>query len=331
MIFFSKINVSGVKQWIKKKLGKDSFVFLFFLFLAFLFWLLNELNKESVADISVPVQYENFFKDRILVNDVPDHITLKVQAPGYTLLKYKLSPRLVPVTLDLKSYLIHQKENSTVYYAVTRDLQGRFKRRFSGEMSIIEIQPDTLFFRFDVLKSRRVPVRLNVSYTLEKQYMVSGEVSASPDTVTVTGPLSVIDTLKGVHTEVRKYQNLKKAVSETIELITSDGLNYSSDEVILTIPVEQFTEATLKIPIEVSNLPDSLIMRTFPGQVTINCMVTLGRYENLSPRLFRVEVDYSQIKKNIGNQLKVNIGSSPDYVQSVKVKPAYVDFIIERK
>jgi hypothetical protein len=68
---------------------------------------------------------------------------------------------------------------------------------------------------------------------------------------------------------------------------------------------EQFTEATLKIPIEVSNLPDSLIMRTFPGQVTINCMVTLGRYENLSPRLFRVEVDYSQIKKNIGIFVKL--------------------------
>lgn len=331
MILFSKINLSRLKLWIKKRFGKDSFVFLFFLFLAFLFWLLNALNKESIADISVPVEYENFFKDRILVNDVPDHITLKVQAPGFTLLKYKLSPRLIPVSLDLKSYLIHHKENTSVYYTVTRDLQGRFKRRFSGEMSILEIQPDTLFFKFDVLKSRKIPVKVNVSYTLEKQYMVSGEVSTVPDTVTVTGPLSVIDTIKEVRTEIRNYPNLRKAVNEKINLITSDDLNYSSKEVILTIPVEQFTEATFKLPIEVVNLPDSVILKTFPGQVSINCLVTLGRYENLSPRLFRAEVDYSQIKNNIGNQLKVNISSFPDYVQSVKVKPAYVDFIIEQK
>ncbi len=326
-----KIDLSGIKERMKKKIGRDFFIFLFFLFLSSLFWLLNELNKESIADVSIPVHYENFFKDKILVNDVPSHIVLKIQAPGYTLLKYKLSPRLVPVSLDLKSYLVYQKGKSSVYYVVTKDLQGRLKRRFSGEMNILEIQPDTLYFRFDILRSRKVAVVPHINFSLEKQYMLSSLINTSPDSILVTGPSSIIDTLKNIHTINMDYPKLKRAVNEEVELILVKELNYAADKVIITIPVEQFTEATLKVPIIVTNLPDSLNLRTFPDQVTLTCNVALGRYESVSQRIFRAEVDYSSIKTNIGKQLKVKIASFPDYIQSVRISPAFVDFIIEKK
>ncbi len=326
-----KINLSGIKEWMKEKMGRDFFIFLFFLFLSSLFWLLNELNKEAVADVSIPVEYENLFKDKILINDVPSHIILKIQAPGHTLLKYKLSPRLVPISLDLKSYLVYQKGQSYEYYVVTKDLRGRLKRRFSGEMTILEIQPDTLFFKFDISKSRKVAVVPHINFNLEKQYMLSSAVSTSPDSILVTGPSSIIDTLRDIHTENMNYPDLKRAINEEVELVKINDVSYSADKVFITIPVEQYTETTLKVPIIVTNLPDSLNLRTFPDQVTLTCNVALGRYENITPRIFRAEVDYSSISTNIGKQLKVKIASFPDYVQSVRISPAFVDFIIEKK
>lgn len=323
--------MSGIKERMKEKIGRDFFIFLFFLFLSSLFWLLNELNKEAVADVSIPVHYQNFFKDKILVNKVPSHIDLKIQAPGYTLLKYKLSPRLVPVNLDLRSYLVYQKGKSNVYYVVTKDLQGRLKRRFSGEMNILEIQPDTLYFKFDISKSKKVAVVPHINFSLEKQYMLSSLINTSPDSILVTGPSSIIDTLKDIHTINMDYPKLKRAVNEEVELIKSKELSYSADKVFITIPVEQYTEATLKVPIIVTNLPDSMNLRTFPDQVSLTCNVALGRYENIFPGIFRAEVDYSSVSTNIGKQLKVNVTSFPDYVQSVRISPAFVDFIIEKK
>ncbi len=323
--------MSGLWVRTKKKFNKNSLIFLFFLFISALFWLLNELNKEFVSDVKFPVRYQNLIDDKVLVNELPSILTVKIQASGFTLLKYKLSTKLVPLTLDINTYVFKQKKNSSEYYLLTKDLHGRFERRFSNEVRILEILPDSLNLVFDEMVRKNLPVIPDITYTLARQYLLIDRIRTFPDSLEASGPASIIDTLKGIYTVKKSYPDLKNAITEEIELISMSKVSFPREEVELTIPVEQFTEASFKVPIKAGNLPDSLILRTFPNQVSLTCISGLGTFDNISSDLFWVEVDYESIQSSISNKLKVNIVSYPDFVQSVRIHPTYVDFIIEKK
>jgi len=330
------INISQLQNFwnrLRTRLDRNFLMFLFFVFIAAIFWLLNELNKDSITDISYPVKYTNLPGQKILVNDLPSKLAIKIQGPGYTLLKYKMSPRFIPLNLDMRSYFLRQKPGASddEQYVLTRDLINRFERRLDGVTSIIEILPDTLFFRFDSIIYKNVPVVPDVQYNLSRQYMLTRNIHTIPDTVRVSGPGMILDTLEGIPTISKNYPSLNKTIQEEIGLAEISKLSYNIENVTMVIPVEQFTEAQLRIPIEPINVPDSMVLKPFPNHVTLTCLAALSEYEKLSEHLFRAEVDYGAIDQSLGGKLKVEITSSPEFVQSIKIFPIYVEFVIERK
>ena len=325
--------VSDFFNKIRKKLDKNFFIFVIFLFLSGLFWLLNELSRESIADISYPVKYINLPGNKMLANEVPKRLSLKLQAPGYTLLRFKLSSGLIPLNLDMESYFLRQLPgmNSSAYYLLTRELRGRFERRLSSNITIIDIQPDSLFFKFDSIIHKRVPVIPEVEYTMARQFMLKAEFQTLPDSIVVSGPGLILDTLKAVSTVRMIYNDLNASVDEEVELIPVPRIELSEERVFLSAQVEQFTEANLKVPIETINVPDSLVLKTFPSQASISCIAGLSEYDKISSYVFQLEVDYLEISQSLGGKLKINIASAPDFVRSVRIYPIYVEFIIEKK
>ena len=325
--------VSGFLKRIRKKLDRNFLIFMIFLFLSGLFWLLNELSRESIAEISYPVKYINLPGNKMLANEVPRRLSLRLQAPGYTLLRFKLSSGLIPLNLDMESYFLRQLtgKNSSDYYLLTRELRGRFERRLSSNITIIDIQPDSLFFKFDSIIYKKVPVIPKVDYTMARQFMLKEDFHTLPDSITVSGPGLILDTLRAVSTVRISYSNLNTSVDQEVELTSIPRIEFSGETVVLSAPVEQFTEANLKIPIETINVPDSLVLKTFPSQASLSCIAGLSEYDKISSFVFRLEVDYLEIGQSLGGKLKLNIASAPEFVRSVRIHPIYVEFVIEKK
>ncbi len=328
-------HIDPKKFWIqlRKKLDRNLLIFLFFLVLSGLFWLLNELNQEFISDISYPVRYTNLAGNKILVNEMPSRLEIKLQGPGYTLMKYKLSPRFLPLNLDMRSYFLRRKRgtSSDEQYLLTKDLQSRFERRLDGDINILEILPDTLFFKFDSIVYRKVPVIPDVNYTLARQYMLREDIQSVPDSVQVSGPGMILDTLSGVYTVYESFELLNKSVQKEIRLRKLSKVTNDIEEVVVSIPVEQYTEAQLSIPINAVNVPDTLNLITFPNQIQLSCVAGLSNFDKLSELLFRAEVDYDGIDQNMGGKLKVELAMVPEFVRSVKIHPLYVEFVIEKK
>lgn len=304
-----------------------------FLFLSGLFWLLNELSRESIADISYPVKYINLPGNKMLANEVPKRLRLKLQAPGYILLRFKLSSGLIPLNLDMESYFLKQLPgmNSSDYYLLTRELRGRFERRLSSNITIIDIQPDSLFFKFDSIINKKIQVIPRVKYSMSRQFMLKQEFHTIPDSIVVSGPGLILDTLKTVSTVRISYNELNASVEQEVELTPVPRIEFSRETVVLFATVEQFTEANLKVPIKTINVPDSLVLKTFPSQASLSCIAGLSEYDKISSYVFQLEVDYLEIGQTLGGKLKVNITSAPEFVRSVRIHPMYVEFIIEKK
>lgn len=319
-------------QFGRIKFDRKLLVFLFFLLLSTIFWFLNELSRNSSTTITYPVKYVNLPKDKVLVKELPSRFELTIEAPGYTLLKYKLSNRLLPLIFDLNQYgftILGNSERQKFFILTSRARTG-ISRQLRSDVQILEISPDSLIFEFGEIVQKTVPVVPNLTIDYAKQFMLSGEITTDPDSIIVSGPDLIIDTIQRVFTRHEMIPEVNQSLIRSCNLEVIKNVTYSDKKVTVNIPVEQFTEAVLDIPIEKIHVPDSLVLKTFPGSVTLTCKVSLTNYDKLTYHQFRAVVDFEGIENNLSNKLKVSIVKAPDYVRSVRFHPISVEFIIER-
>jgi len=157
-------------------IDKDILIFVFFLFLSFMLWFLNSLEKEIETDIKYPVRYANIPKDRVLVEDLPSRLTLYLKGPGYSIMKLKVYGSKTPVVIDISdvNYRRVPGSSSLSYYVITSGLIKNLTNQLKAECQITSIQPDTLYFTFDRIVSRKVRVVPDVEVNTDKQYFVKG-------------------------------------------------------------------------------------------------------------------------------------------------------------
>ena len=327
-IWFKKFSEKGGKG-----IDRDVFIFTFFLLLAFVFWYLNSLEKDVEYNIKYPVRYINLPEERVLSEDLPTRLDLYLKGPGYSILKLKLSGNRAPVILDVSAINYRRVPGSRTlsYYVVTSGLIPKLKNQLRAECDITSIKPDTLFFSFDQIISKQVLVIPKVEVFTEKQYFLKGNILVEPDTVKITGPKRILDTIKTVNTRFKKIKGVNETLTRSISLATSKEYSISAKKVVLTIPVEQFTEAEFKVPVKILNKPDSINIKIFPDVVTVKCLVAVSDYKKINEIPLEVVLDLSKADLNSSDKIPVGFRNIPPFVSSLRASPAKVDFLIEKK
>ncbi len=314
------------------KADRRLIVFLFFVVLSSIFWFLNQLEEEYVTEISLPVRYTNFPSDKILVNDLPNHFDLRVRAHGYKLLEYKISNKFLPFSINVNSLTLrmHSQSNYAKFFSLTRLLNRDIEDQLRSELEIVSISPDTLFFEFANRIFKKVPVVSQLNIVPASQYMMKGNIQFDPDSITISGANPIVDTIEQVYTKQLDLLDLKKNYNDEVDLAEIRNVKFSDKEVDVIVSIVKFTEGSQKVKLNVINVPDSLIIRTFPKEITVTYFVALSDYEKVLPQLFEVVVDYTEIA-NQGNKLNISIHNFPDYIQSLRYNPKSVEYIIEIK
>lgn len=307
-------------------------IFSFFIVVATILWYLNKLSNEYTTDLQFPLRIINQPKGKIIVGEPVEKLTLRVNAFGYYLLRYKISASLIPITIDLNEVLLlPYKKSSSHFYILSTRLRSTIVSQIGGEFRLEAVLPDTLFFEFTSLEEKKVKVLPKVVTTFEKQYMQSGPVVVSPDSITLSGPKSILDTINHVETLPVKGDRLYSDLEVTGSLPPIKQVAFSHRRVSIVVPVEKFTEATISLPIEVKNKPDNIEVKLIPSTVNFKCNVVLSRYNNLNNRYFTAQVDYFAIDWSSTNKLRVNITRMPDFITKFDFEPKYVEYIIEKK
>ncbi|MFH2144008.1 MAG: CdaR family protein [Bacteroidota bacterium] len=316
----------------RKETNRRVFLFFLFLLISSTFWLLNALSKEYLTSFNYPIEIINYPEDKIAVGNIPDNLTIQVRGNGYILFQYKANPFLKPFTVDLESYNLRQLRRKGPYefFILTDALKIKFQKFFSSDIEITAISPDSLYFNLAEMGEKKVPVFSNVKVNLEKQYKIKDEILIQPDSVTITGPLSILDTMNYVKTTNNVLNNVNKSIQMNVAILNYDNIEISRSIVKLLIEVEKFTEKSIKIPVEVINIPDSLTIEFFPKDVNITFMVGLSQFADIDSNSFRVVTDYQKIENNLGNKLKLNLVKHPENADNIDFNPKSISYIIRK-
>lgn len=299
--------------------------------IAAILWFLNALNKEYTSEISYPVRYTDLPKGKYLVSELPSDITLEVKAKGFTLVGYRISTSFLPINLDINSYSNYmlEKDNILEYTLKLSTIKDRINNQLNSDIKLLNIKPEEIYFKFSHAVTKMIPVKPLVDYSLKKQYILKDEITAVPDSILVSGPASMMDTLSYIPTEIWKAGEISKNLSRTIDLDFPPNFSAEEKSVKINIELERFTEAKRNIPISVWNLPDSLNIKLFPNTVDISYEIGLSRYDKVTDKDFEFIVNYSQTPNS--SYLPVEIVKIPSFIKNLSYTPQKVEYILEKK
>ncbi len=318
-----------VKNLLRRAQSKELLTFLFFLGLSFVFWLLQSINEDNEAKYKVDVRYENIPSDIILASDLTDQIDVSIKDKGVSLLSYALGKRLKPITINV-AYRIRDKADK-VFTVSQSDLADKLKNQLSSASEIISIVPSPLVVKFEQLQSKMLPVRFDGKIDFARQFQLSGAIKLTPDSMEVYASQAILDTLTAIYTSDASISNVNDTLRMSVPLEPINNVKFDHTTVKLYAPVSEYTEKTLQVPINVVGLPDSLMLRTFPSEIKVSCIVDIHNFKGVQANQFRLEIDYADIKYNHTDHLPVKVATHPTTVTNIRLIPNNVDYILEEK
>jgi len=253
-----------VREGQKLQSKKRILLFSVFLLISASIWLLNALSKNYTSVLEYPLVYTDFPEDKVFVGELPGHLDLQINAHGYALLRYRMFRKPVPISFDVSDYNLNRGQDGSSAYILTRYLKDHISRQLDAELQLLEIKPDTLYFQFAGKVSRMVKIQADFNYTIVNQFTIKDRIMLTPDSVEVTGPDLIVDTLAYISTERLDLGELNRNYSDKVRLYKMPDLTYNISRVNCSIELERFTELQVSVPIEVLNLPDSILLHSRP-------------------------------------------------------------------
>ena len=324
--FFQKLVSNGDLKF-NRKLG----IYIICLLLSALLWLLITLSGKHDTEIVFPVLYNGIPKTKVVTNHLPETITAKVNAVGFSLLWYKIAGSGQNITLEIQPSKL--KELNGSYYTVTNNRLEKISAQLGEKIKVLRISPDTIYVSFAEKLKRKLRVKPDLSLTIEKQYGLSDSVTTEPEFVNVVGPKNIVEKMQFAETEHLTLKDVsdKKTMNVAFKKPeNSEAITFSPETVKLIIPVEKYTEGNKEIVVTVRNLPKNNRLKVYPEKVKVTYLVGLSNYDKVEASMFIVGFNYKNLPKGKGNKVKIELLESPSFVNSVKVEPVNVEYIIQK-
>jgi hypothetical protein len=319
-----------VSEGNKLQFRKRVLLFSVFLLISASIWLLNALSKNYTSVIEYPLVYTDFPENKVFVGEMPAHLDLQINAHGYALLRYQMFRKPVPISFKVSAFNLNRGQDSSSAFIITRYLRDQIARQLPAELQLLEIKPDTLFFQFAGKVTRLVKIMPDFDYSIEKQFTIRDDIKLTPDSVEVTGPDLILDTLSYVYTEHVVLGELDRNYTDRVRLKKETDLTYNISRVNCSIELERYTELQVSVPVEVLNLPDSIMIQTFPSSIQLSCRVGLSKYDRIETYPFRAVVDYDKIDEHVST-LNVTIQNLPSYLLRYEFYPKTVEFLKSKR
>ncbi len=310
----------------------NALIFLVFLFLSMCFWILMALQKDNyTTEIAYPLRFSNSSDTELVNGKLKRELTLKIQGGGFAILKYHLKDPFLLDNVEVSD--LQRVEINGVSGAIlnTKNYYKYIENKLDNGMELIGITPDTLFVPLMKRVTRKLPVHVDANVSFEQQCYFSGGISVRPDSIVVSGPESILDTLSFVSTIRLVYEELTDTLVRNVMLTDYEMLEFETKRVVVTIPVEPFTEASVMVPVGALNLPDSLVLKSFPSEVKVSYRIGLSR-KLFNSTDFSINVDFSTVDiENPPSRLKVKLNKKPGKIHNMSYSPLFVEYLLEKK
>lgn len=305
---------------------KNVLTFLFFLLLAFIFWLMLFFQKENVeGTYRIPLKYTNIPDDVVFDNPLPLFLEVSVADNGAQIFRLDMRKK---DSLEIDVAEMTEGGNTT--------LQGdQYRQLIRGQLfpstNIRGYYPMNISLATSKLQSKELPVIFDGEITTSRANLVADSATFIPAVVMAYGSQQSLDQLKGAVTEYTIFKNLKATSQLPVKINSVEGVKFIPSQVDIYIPIEEYTERTFEVPITATHVPSKLDVKFFPSRANVTFSVTLEEYRKIVPEDFSIELDYRKFRSNENGRVDLELTDIPSSIVNPRISPSSVEFLFESK
>ncbi|MDR2968720.1 MAG: YbbR-like domain-containing protein [Tannerellaceae bacterium] len=316
-----KINIFLHRQRWKKTL-----IFFAFVLLSFGFWYLQSLQQEYEIEKTIRIRYKNIPHEIVFADTVPDEIRVKIRDKGSVLLNYSFGRTFTPIEINMKDTPVNRGTVVLDEKAIESDIH----KQLMTTTTLTGYEPAQINITYSKRMEKDLPVVFNGDIQYEPGFHLFEDMQITPAYVKVYAAESVLDTLTNIRTVYTEIKKADKTFTRALSLQKIEGVSINPETVTITVPIEQYTEKTLDIPVVITRIPDDYTVRLFPPTVEVTSSLPLNRYKDLEAEQFEIHIPFSELEDNLTGILPISLTKTPGWVRSSSISPDKIEFILEQ-
>ena len=297
-------------------------IIIFFLF-SFLVWLSSKMSETHTASVEIQFDFSDQTFEFHRINNEIQVTDFIVSGTGFRL----LSARLITPTvfLSMSDALI---DGDGIYFT-QQDLISAVESQFRNVYRVNQLSLKRLDAPFIQSASKRVPVRLVQDLVPADGYAWSSELQIVPDSLTVFGLPSQVDTLMYALLDSPKNKMFNTSFDQKLELITDlqSNFKWSQTKVYVTQNISRYTQVELRLPVEVIDSDEKIDVSLIPAFVLVNLSVPIERVRQIEPSQF---VLVCRLPSDTTTEyLEVNFEKIPEGIMVKDITPKQVRYFLD--
>jgi hypothetical protein len=288
---------------------------------ATIIWVLSALNKTYTSVIKCPIVLDYNSDQTILVKAPPEFVEANVTGVGWDLLKQSISFNREPLRITLDNPV---ETKQIAGYAIQPLLSQHL-----GSLNLNFIVTDSVTFNIQLKTTRKMNLKVDqASIHLENLYEIIGPVLLIPDTATLTGPKSMVDTLTDTLFLKVPSENLDEDVNQQIPAnpFNQDLVSVDPPEVQIIFDVSRMINYEQSFKIDLVNFPSDSSVTISPDQVALKFKIQEEFLDIFPEKDFMIVADYNNINKK-DSTVSIQLIETPFYVEDVKMDTTQVKLV----
>lgn len=304
--------------------GKDILIFLLFLGVSYVFWIITTLNDDIQQDVNVNLEITNIPESYTFISQPPQQLQVGLRDKGTVLANYTLSGSKT-IKINYSDFAFDDASDRITL--TQQQLGSRLRSLFDPTTQIVSVRPDSL----SLVVTNRAPNHARVipdaDVSAASQYVISGPVTVSPDTVKVFSARHLRVRPSTVRTVKITRSELKDTLVMDVRLQAEPGTRIEPSSVRLTVPVEPLISKNREVAVQLIHTPDNSSVVIFPSLVRVSYLLPMSLY-NSENTVITVSADYA---RHHNGKIPLSIGALPDFYRGVELATDSVEYIIESR
>lgn len=283
----------------KSARGRDLFLFIVSLLLAFGIWLIHMCSLEYSDIVTVPVIAKSNIEGYSDLSTNQGDIAARCRMSGFRIIRFSRSDTK-PVVVEFSAADLKAEGNGV--FTITASRLGHYVNQIFGEGSSLEsfVTPE-VEFRFTRENYKKVPVQATPLLTFKSQYMAVGSLQLKPDSVVVYGEEGILENIDRVMTQPLNKTNISSSIHGFIKLDSPANVRVSESQVNYSLEVCRYVEMRKNVRIKVRNAPAGKTLSVFPSSAdaVFRCSFPPGNNPVDGVEFY---VDYNEFIKSISGR-----------------------------
>ncbi len=250
----------------------------------------------------------------------PEKISVKLKAKGWQLLSLSLGAQ--------SEYFISANNDSGI---ITVDPINEVDENtwLSAGLSVTEIFPRQITFVVEKTVFKKLKIEPTTDVSFIDEFGLATPIRVYPDSVLVSGPLSVLEKTTSIKTKLVELSSLDSRTKIITELEEPTGFHLEKNKVELTFDVQRIVEKDFEnIKVNIEGMPKDRDVVLIPNNIDCNLRGGINIIGKIDPKEIIATVDYREIVYDTLGSVKPKIGL-PNNTQLVFTKPVRLNYIIK--